>query len=595
MKREIRSSAIVSTAAVGAIVDVGRESFLTPGIHQWFSHQLEVLHLPRISNRLGKILKKLRDDNPYQKTERFPRALFCESCRGISRWRAAYEEENEEAKCPKCSKRGGMVPMRYVLACKNGHVTDFPWRYWAHSGERADKGCRSEDHLRFEVDPTMSSNLDALIVKCTLCGSRRSLEGISSPAATAAITGKCPGRHPWKSQPDDCDDERPQALQRGAANLYYPSTISALDIPARDGGDSADGSLFEASIRAHGLFATIKKFSRNADGGMGGILTELRQQIAADVGCSEDIVASVLRADVDGDDQEKETAQLPELEQDQLLREELSVLSEACRSGRLETANFVAFREELPENGPQWVRRLVGSVLLVERLREVRVFRGFNRISPSDRDRMVAPDAGGSANWLPAAENFGEGIFFALNAKLIGDWAQRLPEDERKSIADLERHRSEENFWFLPPVDAPLLAMHSFSHLLLRQLSFECGYAPSALRERLYLDRSAGELGLLLYTSEGDADGSLGGLVRQGRGDRIVRTIADAIESGRWCSADPVCSETAGQGLGGLNRAACHACVLVPETSCVLANSLLDRRFLVDEEWGLVSFAGGSA
>jgi hypothetical protein len=68
--------------------------------------------------------------------------------------------------------------------------------------------------------------------------------------------------------------------------------------------------------------------------------------------------------------------------------------------------------------------------------------------------------------------------------------------------------------------------------------------------------------------------------------------MVDAIEQGRWCSADPVCSETAGQGLGGLNRAACHACTLVPETSCVLANSLLDRRFLVDENWGLVAFAG---
>ena len=35
--------------------------------------------------------------------------------------------------------------------------------------------------------------------------------------------------------------------------------------------------------------------------------------------------------------------------------------------------------------------------------------------------------------------------------------------------------------------------------------------------------------------------------------------------------------------MAGLNRAACHACVLVSETSCVHSNTLLDRSFLVNE------------
>jgi hypothetical protein len=57
-----------------------------------------------------------------------------------------------------------------------------------------------------------------------------------------------------------------------------------------------------------------------------------------------------------------------------------------------------------------------------------------------------------------------------------------------------------------------------------------------------------------------------------------------AIESARWCSNDPLCAEVdavAGQGMGGLNLAACHCCSLLPETCCELFNVMLDRTLLV--------------
>lgn len=94
----------------------------------------------------------------------------------------------------------------------------------------------------------------------------------------------------------------------------------------------------------------------------------------------------------------------------------------------------------------------------------------------------------------------------------------------------------------------------------------------------------------MIYTADGDSEGSLGGLVRQGRRDRLAQSIAEALDQGRWCSSDPVCTETAGQGLGGFNRAACHACSLVSETSCTVANTLLDRRMLFDQDWGLLQY-----
>ncbi len=87
--------------------------------------------------------------------------------------------------------------------------------------------------------------------------------------------------------------------------------------------------------------------------------------------------------------------------------------------------------------------------------------------------------------------------------------------------------------------------------------------------------------GVLIYTAAGDAEGTLGGLVREAQADRFPQTILKALQSADWCSSDPLCRESEGQGIGGLNLAACHACALVPETSCTMANRLLDRVLLV--------------
>ncbi len=87
--------------------------------------------------------------------------------------------------------------------------------------------------------------------------------------------------------------------------------------------------------------------------------------------------------------------------------------------------------------------------------------------------------------------------------------------------------------------------------------------------------------GILIYTASGDSDGTLGGLVRQGRPDKLPHLIRKAIVAAQWCSSDPLCIESHGQGLDSLNLAACHACALLPETSCEEFNRLLDRGLVV--------------
>jgi hypothetical protein len=128
--------------------------------------------------------------------------------------------------------------------------------------------------------------------------------------------------------------------------------------------------------------------------------------------------------------------------------------------------------------------------------------------------------------------------------------------------------------------------MHTFAHLLIKKLCFDCGYGSSSLRERLYFsdDSDTRMNGILIYTSSGDSEGSLGGLVRQGRGKNLGRLVKNALEEAKWCSADPVCSDignSSGQGPDNVNGSACHNCCIVPETSCEEFNMLLDRSTLI--------------
>jgi hypothetical protein len=126
--------------------------------------------------------------------------------------------------------------------------------------------------------------------------------------------------------------------------------------------------------------------------------------------------------------------------------------------------------------------------------------------------------------------------------------------------------------------------IHTFAHLIINQLSFDCGYGSSSIRERIYCEKTGNEhgmYGVLIYTASGDSEGSLGGLVRQGEHGRLEDTIISAIENARWCTSDPICIQSTGQGSESLNLAACHNCALLPETCCENGNRLLDRGVVV--------------
>jgi hypothetical protein len=365
-------------------------------------------------------------------------------------------------------------------------------------------------------------------------------------------------------------------------------TISALDIP--DDLVLEPAEEYAAQIMAHPKYVKLKNLISDTEGANGDYLELLTETIAEHVGCPPTTVCEVVQADLDGRTVAAQDRKQAELDQNLLLNEEWKTIRLALRDGGIRGQNFRAMPERLDGRAPVWAQRLIEGVVLVERLREVRAYLGFQRVKPGGPERTVPPDVSARQEWVPSTEVFGEGIALAFDLDRLKAWAADLPEKELRELGQLEQKRRDGAYWFLPKVEPVFVTLHALSHLLLRRITFECGYSSSSLRERLYINPDEGSAGLMIYTADADSEGSLGGLVRQGKRDRLAQTLYEAVEHGRWCSADPVCAETAGQGLGGFNRAACHACQLVSETSCTCANTLLDRRLLMDEQWGLLAF-----
>ena len=145
-KRSLRLSQVLRPYGPGAIIDLEQESFVmldtTINAQAW---QLsKKIRLPRLEKRLGVSEFRSPPDNSdgYSRSllvQRFPKWLFCPRCRGMVFWTREREIDLEtskaempECKNPKCNN-SPLVPMRYVAACKNGHMSDVDWWHWAHS------------------------------------------------------------------------------------------------------------------------------------------------------------------------------------------------------------------------------------------------------------------------------------------------------------------------------------------------------------------------------------------------------------------------------------------------------------------------------
>jgi hypothetical protein len=452
------------------------------------------------------------------------------------------------------------VPARFLVACEQGHLDDFPWVEFVHRGKT---DCRSELRL-YELGA--SGEVSDIQVECVKCEQSRRLTDAFSEQGREELA-KCKGRWPHlrKYEEDPCKGKQ-RTILLGASNSWFPITLSVLSIPTTT---DKLGQMVELN------WAELEECDSARDVKM------KRKLLRGLASYSEDQIWEAVekrKSDTEEDD-----------EYTDLRRPEWQVFSNPDPS-----LNSRHFKLRVVQ-APKAYRHALTKVVLAERLREVRALIGFTRIeSPGDytelgdfpKDQRV-PLSRSKPKWVPTSEVRGEGVFLQFSEQAIESWLKKTKGREHEFFEAHKRWRA--NRGLKPDDGFPTMRyvlLHSLAHALIRQFAMECGYTTASIRERIYSHPPGCDkepmAGILLYTAAPDSEGTLGGLVARGEPAVLGRHLDQALEAMRLCASDPLCAEHRPFKDGStLHGAACHACLFLPETSCERGNKYLDRSVLV--------------
>lgn len=632
-KNNIRSGQLLSPFGIGQIINFPKEVSLmvcgldlwdekiaqikkTSGIDAVDESSLRIIE-PRLQFLLGVDYfikpfpyktKGLTNNHLKIPGVRFPGWHHCTNIKCGKMREIELTLSDETVICSDCKSK--MIPVRFVAACQRGHIQDVPFKEWVHNGPIPKDG---KEHELFYSAGSGSGDLGSIFIKCS-CGMVSSLAGLMNirksensifDSALARIgfskddkqefsvsnrndnnpSGQyCKGHQPWLGLEGlhnalRCKDHL-QVLIRGASNIHFSNIISALYLPMISEG--ADEYIEKAINEIDGGIEKLRQYHRQDNSDMLlGVVLENTTVVKNKLISKEDLLKGILL------ELNKEKEESGIKNEADLRQEEYGYILKGRNSENSDLKAIKKTFENYAES--ELLARYFECVVLIEKLKETRVFTGFSRINPDKSDRLQKMQqlSKGKVNWLPAYEVYGEGIFLKFRDDQIERWQKKYgnllkPIIERYHSAMQKRKPDYER----RDVNSAFIMMHTFAHILIKRLCFSCGYGSSSLRERIYFnsDINSRMNGVLIYTSSGDSEGSLGGLVRQGKEQFLGKLIRESVEDAKWCSSDPVCSEigqSSGQGPDNVNGSACHNCCIVPETSCEEFNMLLDRTMLI--------------
>jgi Domain of unknown function (DUF1998) len=600
IKLEVRQSHVISNISVGAIFQIGGLSMVPFDIRYW-RDEGEEIEMPRLAVELHHSFRKApvceqrggREIGGRIPVVRFPRWLYCPKCRKMSYVSSPEGGADEAYLCnnPNCRKvHATLASMPWVSICANGHLDELSWRDLVHINATGPKQltCKSYEHMFF--NPTDSQVRHSQIV-CRACNASLNLNALKAPHFLDKFF--CSGKQPWLYAEEKCT-AKPEVAGIGDHFVHYPDIISALDIPPESRRDLRDDT--GQRIRKHPEWRKLEEMCKSK-GISNPFVEHMISMLVNELNCTNKEIEQLLTPVLPKIQSEEQAEQV--IPQSHALRQDeynalLATITDYREYERFITVNrtseWLVWLNNEASISPelQSLMSCISNVVEVTRLREVRALRGFTRVNPpgSPDTRLVPPDLVGTSSWLPAAEFFGEGVFFALAHETLHEWQKKSAVLSRTETA----RKGFEAYWAkrLAISEASLpafMALHTLSHLMIREMAFECGYPAASLRERLYFSEGAsGMAGVLIYLGAGEPGGSLGGLARLAEAPRFSKLLQRSIETARWCALDPVCAEHEGRGTDSLNRAACHACCLIPETSCECSNLMLDRCLVATDE-----------
>ena len=575
------------------------ESLMTAGLDAWTAHAKKkcppdwLIREERLEARLGVTHLRLppehRDpgtgveyanqDVPFV---RFPRWHYCHYCGGMEELSLFGNRQRCRAwpwptrNCVQRVRKPWLIPVRFVTVCPKGHVEDFPFMSWVHRGQPSAAECR----LRLLAGRS-SAGLTGIKISCT-CGQTRSLGGIfdfndQKGGALHRLGCDCQGFRPWLGEwenPPGCG-EFLQVVQRGASNVYFPHVVSSIYLPLW--AEAAASNIVKA-------LEDPRVWGPLSSGLVDGRISIDRCEMVASIRNldSEELRAAAQRK-LDGIPR---TSVLAAQTEEAFRRSEYDALKASRGAPQ---SDLLVDAAPLSQYASP-VSSSFSHLALVHKLRETRALAGFTRILPPDGNlasaRLQSLKLDQRIDWLPAMIVRGEGIFIEFNDERVKAWIKRTATISERTAQLNDNYNVRRISQGQTPrlISPQFVLLHSFAHVVINQLSYECGYGSASLRERLYCGPDDGNgpmCGVLIYTASGDSEGSMGGLVRQACQGIFENIVVRAIQKAGWCSSDPVCIESNGQGAENCNLAACHGCCLLPETSCEEGNRLLDRALLV--------------
>ena len=581
----VRAAQAVLQYGVGAMVDFPDQTLITAAPEYWSQTQ-------RISDeRFAKALGVDGFITPVKIAyNRFPEWYFCPKCRTfqpLKQWVSEYKKYARDRdiqfdphmishiKCTRC--RYDLVAARIVTVCEEGHLNDFPWVQWVHA--RAKKPLCASPAIKLKTGPSGSEALDGLIVSCN-CGAWANLSGAFNPGVFERLDAesdtndfRCTGGNPHKNIHEKCVCY-PRAAQRRASSVYFPIIKSSLVIPpyadklyAQIEGSEAycDCLKFIADEEPEDRIAyTTKK------------LAKWSEKIALEIGGVSSDIERILRRKWLEDGEAEAEGEVSDIAY--RIKEYAALTGEIAASWDKES-DFLREGINIKSYGVPHIK----SVSLIHKVRAVHALLGFSRVKPvaESTDAGFVSVKESKTRVYPAYEVRGEGIFFEIEQADIDTWIKNSPQVTER-VKRLSNNYAASFFGQNRQRDITpkFVLLHTLAHLLMKQLSFECGYSIASLAERIYCaneEDGKAMAGIFIYTANGDAEGTFGGLVRQGRADAFPRLFRKAIQSAKTCSNDPICAMSRGQGRDALNLAACHVCALLPETCCEERNGFLDR------------------
>ncbi len=604
-------SQLLTTFGPGAMMDLPDRAVIVAGLDHWDTGKgaFKVIEEPRLSALLEKALSKndrweagkpvklysppiandsKRETNPAGVQVRvFPTWFTCEGVqeagakqerrRQLVRWQNLDVQSHRKKFQRDDGKKVDVTPIRFVSACKKGHLQDIDWKWLVHRGE----SCAEPMWIEEE-----SSSADPAKIRIGCHCNRPSVS--LADAFKPGFLGRCKGHRPWLNPfEDEGCDELLHFLSRSATNTYFSQTVTLISLPIEEDElgqrvlkhwatlGSVDAPMAIFYLRnVPDLGEALKSYT---DDQVFQKIVQIRASVFAEVTQDPKVAEFDLLgcgADIIGADDGKQP----------LFAETLPAQDWGCRA----------------KSGLDFI----DSIVAVHRLKAVTCLYGFTRLEPSPtvveenlEDIRLAVDGAPlaeHADWLPAMERYGEGLFVKINPEAIKAWNAAAEVRERNStlVAGLAKYTAKYGGNQSYPGSSYVL-LHSLSHALMEEISLDCGYPMSSLSERIYAfhdktDGGSHRFGIMIYTASAGAQGTLGGLTQQAT--RIPELIATALDRLRLCSNDPVCADHDPTQTGderALLGAACHACVLVPETSCEARNQFLDRNLLVETVSGV--------